>query len=274
MGASGPRRDGPFAGRGPDGSGPSGQFRDRASGPGARPAKQEDTPLAGDETLGRLFADAPDGPTADHRQDDAPRRRTLGSSRTGEPEEHSPTGGGREPGGGGSVDKFGFYHAPEPGGAGESGSKTSPEGSPGTPAATGAETRRRPSKGTSMTVRQEESKRAGDVDRAGERAYWPTLMVTFLWYAVGFGAYLLWLLIAPVESSLCPSSGCSFWARFADSTGRSWAWVASALTSSLLLAVLLRLPKSGWRAGVAGSAAAVLGAGLVTVILRTAGWQY
>jgi hypothetical protein len=51
-----------------------------------------------------------------------------------------------------------------------------------------------------------------------------------------------------------------------------WAWTLSALTASLLVAVLLRLPRAGWRAGVAGSAAAVLGAGLVTVVLRTAGW--
>ncbi|WP_025273230.1 hypothetical protein [Haloglycomyces albus] len=113
-----------------------------------------------------------------------------------------------------------------------------------------------------------------DLDRPGERAYWPTLMVTLLWYVSGLVVYALWVVFAPVERSLCPESGCSFGARVWEAASESWAWVASALTASFLLAVLLRLPKSGWRAGVAGSAAAILGAGLVTVILRTAGWDY
>lgn len=109
-------------------------------------------------------------------------------------------------------------------------------------------------------------------DRPGERAFTPTLLVTLAWYAVPVLAYLAWVLVqAPVDAK-CAETGCSAAARIAAAASSGWAWTLSSLTASLLVAVLLRLPRAGWRAGVAGSAAAILGAGLVTVVLRTAGW--
>ncbi|MCC3764806.1 hypothetical protein K3N28_17245 [Glycomyces sp. TRM65418] len=109
-------------------------------------------------------------------------------------------------------------------------------------------------------------------DRPGERAFTPTLLVTLAWYAVPVLMYLAWVLTQPPVDVKCAESGCTVAGRVSSAVSGGWAWTLSALTASLLIAVLLRLPRAGWRAGVAGSAAAVLGAGLVTVVLRTAGW--
>jgi hypothetical protein len=109
-------------------------------------------------------------------------------------------------------------------------------------------------------------------DRPGERAFTPTLLVTLAWYVVPMAVYLTWVLSQPPVEATCAATGCSVPARIGAAVAGGWAWTLSSLTASLLVAVLLRLPRAGWRAGVAGSAAAILGAGLVTVILRTAGW--
>ncbi|THV27090.1 hypothetical protein [Glycomyces paridis] len=109
-------------------------------------------------------------------------------------------------------------------------------------------------------------------DRPGERAFTPTLLVTLAWYAVPVVVYLTWVLSQPPVDARCAATGCSAAARVGEAAAGGWAWILSSLTASLLVAVLLRLPRAGWRAGVAGSAAAILGAGLVTVVLRTAGW--
>ena len=109
-------------------------------------------------------------------------------------------------------------------------------------------------------------------DRPGERAFTPTLLVTLAWYAVPVAVYLAWVLALPPVDATCAATGGSPAARVAEAAAGGWAWPLSSLTASLLVAVLLRLPRAGWRAGVAGSAAAILGAGLVTVVLRTAGW--
>jgi hypothetical protein len=109
-------------------------------------------------------------------------------------------------------------------------------------------------------------------DRPGERAFTPTLLVTLAWYAVPVLMYLAWVLTQPPVDVKCAEAGCTVAGRLSAAAAGGWAWTLSALTASLLIAVLLRLPRAGWRAGVAGSAAAVLGAGLVTVVLRTAGW--
>ncbi|MQM28145.1 hypothetical protein [Glycomyces albidus] len=109
-------------------------------------------------------------------------------------------------------------------------------------------------------------------DRPGERAFTPTLLVTLAWYAVPALVYLTWVLWQPPVDANCADTGCTAAARIGAAVSGGWAWTLSSLTASLLVAVLLRLPRAGWRAGVAGSAAAILGAGLVTVTLRTAGW--
>ncbi|MDN3243646.1 hypothetical protein [Glycomyces tritici] len=109
-------------------------------------------------------------------------------------------------------------------------------------------------------------------DRPGERAFTPTLLVTLAWYAVPIAVYLAWVLWQPPVDATCAEAGCTVGGRLSAAIAGGWAWTLSALTASLLVAVLLRLPRAGWRAGVAGSAAAILGAGLVTVVLRTAGW--
>lgn len=109
-------------------------------------------------------------------------------------------------------------------------------------------------------------------DRPGERAFTPTLLVTLAWYLVPGLVYLVWVFTHPAVEENCIDTGCSAMARISTTIAGGWAWLGSSLTASLLVAVLLRLPRAGWRAGVAGTAAAVLGAGLVTVVLRTAGW--
>lgn len=109
-------------------------------------------------------------------------------------------------------------------------------------------------------------------DRPGERAFTPTLLVTLAWYAVPVAVYLTWVVSQPPVDANCAASGCTVAGRVGAAVAGGWAWTLSSLTASLLVAVLLRLPRAGWRAGVAGSAAAILGAGLVTVVLRTAGW--
>ncbi|WP_026928783.1 hypothetical protein [Glycomyces tenuis] len=109
-------------------------------------------------------------------------------------------------------------------------------------------------------------------DRPGERAFTPTLLVTLAWYVVPGLVYLVWVVSHPAVEANCADTGCSAAARISATLSGGWAWLGSSLTASLLVAVLLRLPRAGWRAGVAGTAAAILGAGLVTVVLRTAGW--
>ncbi|QSB05333.1 hypothetical protein [Natronoglycomyces albus] len=134
-------------------------------------------------------------------------------------------------------------------------------------------------KGAAMTSDEKSSRGRLDPDpevddRPGERAFTPTLLVTLSWYA-GLGVlYVLWAIRNPPVEGMCPDQGCGVIARLSALWTDSWGWIASALTCSLLIAVLLRLPRAGWRAGAAGTAAALLGAGLVTVILRTAGWGY
>ncbi|THV40506.1 hypothetical protein [Glycomyces buryatensis] len=109
-------------------------------------------------------------------------------------------------------------------------------------------------------------------DRPGERAFTPTLLVTLAWYVVPMAVYLMWVVSQPAVEANCADTGCTAAARVGTAIGGAWAWTGSSLTASLLVAVMLRLPRAGWRAGVAGTAAAILGAGLVTVVLRTAGW--
>lgn len=109
-------------------------------------------------------------------------------------------------------------------------------------------------------------------DRPGERAFTPTLLVTLAWYVVPGLVYLVWVLSHPAVEANCAATGCGVADRVSTTFSGGWAWLGSSLTASLLVAVLLRLPRAGWRAGVAGTAAAILGAGLVTVVLRTAGW--
>jgi hypothetical protein len=109
-------------------------------------------------------------------------------------------------------------------------------------------------------------------DRPGERAFTPTLLVTLAWYVVPIVVYLAWVISQEPVDATCAEGGCTVAGRLSTAIAGGWAWTLSALTTSLLVAVLLRLPRAGWRAGVAGSAAAILGAGLVTVVLRTAGW--
>lgn len=109
-------------------------------------------------------------------------------------------------------------------------------------------------------------------DRPGERAFTPTLLVTLAWYVVPWLVYLVWVVSQPAVEGRCVDTGCTAAARVSATLAGGWAWLGSSLAASLLVAVLLRLPRAGWRAGVAGTAAAILGAGLVTVVLRTAGW--
>ncbi|MCH7229620.1 hypothetical protein L0U85_01900 [Glycomyces sp. L485] len=109
-------------------------------------------------------------------------------------------------------------------------------------------------------------------DRPGERAFTPTLLVALAWYVVPAIVYLAWVAWQPAVEANCVDTGCAATARISAAISGGWAWLGSSLTASLLVAVLLRLPRAGWRAGVAGTAAAILGAGLVTVVLRTAGW--
>ncbi|MGH8880009.1 MAG: hypothetical protein ACRD0P_22100, partial [Stackebrandtia sp.] len=61
--------------------------------------------------------------------------------------------------------------------------------------------------------------------------------------------------------------------RIGDGFSAAMPWAFPSLALSLLIAVLLRLPAVGWRAGATGTAAAILGAGLTTVILMSVGYD-
>lgn len=110
------------------------------------------------------------------------------------------------------------------------------------------------------------------IDGTGERAYAPTLLATAAWFVIPLMLFTVWSLLFAGDT--CPDgNACSRVDRITDGLAAAMPWAFPSLAVSLLIAVLLRLPAVGWRSGATGTAAALLGAGLTTVILRSVGYQ-
>jgi hypothetical protein len=109
------------------------------------------------------------------------------------------------------------------------------------------------------------------VDGTGERAYAPTLLATAAWFVGPAVLYALWTLLFAQDT--CAGEPCGRLDRIGTGISAALPWAFPSLALSLLVAVLLRLPAVGWRAGATGTAAAILGCGLTTVILRSFGYE-
>lgn len=124
-----------------------------------------------------------------------------------------------------------------------------------------------------MTASQGSHPRRERVDSTGERAYAPTLLATAAWYAAPALAYTVWTLLLAGPGGTCDGEPCGRWSQVASGLGSAFVWAFPSLAVSLLIAVLLRIPAVGWRSVTTGTAAAILGAGLTTVILRSVGYD-
>ncbi|HZE41195.1 MAG TPA: hypothetical protein VE172_20540 [Stackebrandtia sp.] len=116
-----------------------------------------------------------------------------------------------------------------------------------------------------------EIERTDRVDGTGERAFVPTLLATAAWYVIPALLFVLWSLL--FAGNTCDGRQCGPGQRIGEGLGAAMPWAFPSLALSLLIAVLLRLPAVGWRSGATGTAAAFLGAGLTTVILRSVGYD-
>ncbi|CAM3441508.1 hypothetical protein [Stackebrandtia soli] len=108
-------------------------------------------------------------------------------------------------------------------------------------------------------------------DPTGERGFAPTLIATAAWYVFAAFVYILWII--GFAGGDCAGEACSTAGRISRGLGAALPWAFPSLALSLLVAVLLRLPAVGWRASSTATAAAVLGAGLTTAILRSVGYD-
>lgn len=122
-----------------------------------------------------------------------------------------------------------------------------------------------------MTVDEADKRRDTSADVTGERAYAPTLIATAAWYVLPALIYVAW--VFTFSGDTCDGVPCGRFEQVARGLSAAVPWVFPSLALSLLLAVLLRLPAVGWRAGATGTAAAILGAGLTTAILRSVGYD-
>ena len=110
------------------------------------------------------------------------------------------------------------------------------------------------------------------VDGTGERAFAPTLLATAAWFVVPMLLFIAWSILFAGDT--CPNGDtCGRGERITTGLSTAFPWAFPSLALSLLIAVLLRLPAVGWRSGATGTAAAILGAGLTTVILRSVGYD-
>lgn len=110
------------------------------------------------------------------------------------------------------------------------------------------------------------------VDGTGERSYLPTLIATAAWFVGPAVLYVAWTIL--FAGSTCQDgSKCGRSTQIAEGMSSAIPWAFPSLALSLLIAVLLRLPAVGWRSGATGTAAAILGSGLTTVILRSFGYD-
>ncbi|MEV0648131.1 hypothetical protein AB0I28_22980 [Phytomonospora sp. NPDC050363] len=105
-----------------------------------------------------------------------------------------------------------------------------------------------------------------------DRVYAPVLGVTLAWYVVPGVLFVFWSMLfgGGAAASTCgPGLAC-------DQGGddprlaiiAALPWLGLAFASSLMTAVLLRMLATTWRAISAGTAAAVIGAGLSTLLLE------
>lgn len=123
-----------------------------------------------------------------------------------------------------------------------------------------------------MTVDDEADKRREEsADATGERAYAPTLITTVAWYVLPALVYVAW--VFTFSGNTCDGVPCGRLEQVVRGLSATLQWAFPSLALSLLIAVLLRLPAVGWRAGASGTAAALLGAGLTTAILRSVGYD-
>lgn len=116
-----------------------------------------------------------------------------------------------------------------------------------------------------------ESSRGEKADGTGERAFAPTLLATAVWYVIPLVLFVGWSYLFAGDT--CAGEPCTPGQRIGDGVSSSLPWVFPSLALSLLIAVLLRLPAVGWRAGATGTASAILGAGMTTAILMTVGYE-
>ncbi|MGH8793564.1 MAG: hypothetical protein ACRDXX_13085 [Stackebrandtia sp.] len=123
-----------------------------------------------------------------------------------------------------------------------------------------------------MKTPQDPEPRQKQADSVGERAYAPTLIATAVWYAIPGLLYVVWTLLF-AGPGVCDGEPCGRWERIYSGLASAFVWAFPSLALSLLIAVLLRLPAVGWRSASTGTAAAILGAGLTTVILRSVGYD-
>ncbi|GAA4914199.1 hypothetical protein LX16_5233 [Stackebrandtia albiflava] len=108
-------------------------------------------------------------------------------------------------------------------------------------------------------------------DATGERAFAPTLLATVAWYLLPVVLYAAW--VFSFGGDRCGAEVCGRFGQLVRGLSGALPWAFPSLALSLLIAVLLRLPAVGWRAGATGTAAAILGAGLTTAILRSVGYD-
>jgi|GEM_PF-6095022 len=108
-------------------------------------------------------------------------------------------------------------------------------------------------------------------DATGERAFAPTMIATVAWYVLPAIIYVGW--VFSFGASSCDGLPCGRLEQAVRGLSGVIPWAFPSLALSLLVAVLLRLPAVGWRAGATGTAAAILGAGLTTAILRSVGYD-
>ena len=116
-----------------------------------------------------------------------------------------------------------------------------------------------------------DNRRDTSADATGERAYVPTLVATAAWYVLPVLVYTAW--VFTFSGGSCGGVPCGRLEQLGRGLSMAVPWAFPSLALSLLIAVLLRLPAVGWRAGATGTAAAVLGAGLTTAILRSVGYD-
>lgn len=105
-----------------------------------------------------------------------------------------------------------------------------------------------------------------------DRVYAPVLGVTLAWYVVPGLLFIFWSMLfggGAAASDCGPGLTCDQGAddpRLAVISALPW--LGLAFVSSLMTAVLLRMMATTWRAISAGTAAAVIGAGMSTLLLE------
>lgn len=105
-----------------------------------------------------------------------------------------------------------------------------------------------------------------------DRVYAPVLGVTLAWYVVPGLLFIFWSMLFGGGAAASPC-GPGLACEQGGGDPRlgiisALPWLALAFVSSLLTAVLLRMIATTWRAISAGTAAAVIGAGMSTLLLE------